>query len=81
MRELEGWQAYYALEPSFDQRVDWLFATVVQMVHNAAVGKKGQRPVKDFLLKFEEPSASTKQPWERQKAMMMLYLTGQKGQD
>lgn len=70
------WEAYYAVEPSLDQRIDWLIASVREMVHNVAVTPKHRKPVKDFLLKFEEPGARpVKQTWQMQKAMMLMNLS------
>ena len=78
-RELEGWKAYYELEPSFDERADWLIASIVQMLHNIAAGKGRQKPMKDFLLKFEEAKPQTVLTPDMQRRMFIMYLDGQRG--
>lgn len=72
VRELEGWRAYYELEPSFDQRADWLFAKLEAMVHNSPREKKNQKPVKDFLLKLDIDDKPKKPNWQYQRDMMLM---------
>lgn len=76
-RDLEMWQAYYELEPSFDQRIDWLIASVVQMLHNVAAGQNHQKPIKEFLLKFERQGEPTQLTPQMQRKMFLMYLEGQ----
>ncbi len=71
-REFELWQAYYELEPSFDQRVDWLFAGLQAMIHNSPREKKHQKPIKDFVLKFETPDEKQKPSWMHQRDIMLM---------
>ncbi len=76
VQDLESWRAYYELEPSFDQRADWLFASVQAMIHNSPREKKHQKPVREFLLKFETQEDRPKVPeWQRQKALMQMIIT------
>lgn len=79
MRELQWWQAFYELEPPLDQRIDWLIASVREMIHNVAVDKKHRKPIKDFLLTFEasrDEKPRSGQTWQHQKAMMLVHLMG-----
>jgi len=72
-RELEWWKAYYELEPTLDQRMDWLVASIVQMSYNLVAKKP--KPIKDFVLKFEESDEkSQKRDWQHQKALMMMVV-------
>lgn len=74
-RDLLWWEAYYALEPSLDQRIDLLVASVREMIHNVAVPQKHRKSVEHFLLKFESKQASVPvTSWQHQKAMMLLGL-------
>ena len=78
MTELLWWEAYYQLEPSLDQRIDWLIASVREMIHNVAVDKKNRRPVKDFMLKFDVPDDRPQKPdWQRQRDMMLMIVEAQ----
>lgn len=68
-KRFEGWRAYYELEPSLDERIDWLVASIVQMLYNVAAGKGQQKPLKDFVLKFNDEKKVT--DWKHQKALML----------
>lgn len=78
--EFSEWVVYYRLEPSLDQRMDWLVASVREMVFNMAVDVKNRKPVKDFLLKFNDAvdevvqRGGSSQTWEQQKALMLMAL-------
>ena len=73
--EFQGWRDYYELEPSLDERIDWLIASVREMVHNVAVAGKHQKPLKDFLLDFGKKAPTVqKMDWRQQKAMMLMFL-------
>lgn len=58
-----AWEAYLQIEPCGDDRLDWLFAGIREMIHNIAVERKHQKPVRDFLLKFEETEKKP-QTWQ-----------------
>jgi len=53
-RQLMAWEAYFSLEPIGEDRLDWLFAGVREMIYTTATHGKHPKPVKDFLLKFGE---------------------------
>jgi len=61
-----SWQAYCGLEPIGDERLDWLVASIVQMIHNVAVGKDHQKALKEFLLDFTPQEAKKPQSVEDQ---------------
>lgn len=53
-RDFQQWMLYEQVEPFGELRADFRSAQVVAMIHNVAVAQKDQKPVGDFLLKFEE---------------------------
>lgn len=72
------WEAYYQLEPWGDELAGWHAASIAQMVHNVAVGGKHQKPLKDFLLKFDQVQEKPlRQSWEQQLALMKIFAAAQ----
>lgn len=50
------------MEPFGERRDDWRAAKIEAMIFNMAVAKESRKPVKDFLLQFEEVEPEEKQP-------------------
>lgn len=63
------WQAYAQLEPFDEERMDVRFAHIVQTLINLKRGKKGPKPLKDFVLKFGEREVAKPKSWQSLKAM------------
>jgi hypothetical protein len=51
---LAEWEYYFSLEPFGSFRDDHNLAHIAQLIHNVAVRKEDQKPLKDFLLKFDQ---------------------------
>ncbi len=53
-KQFQEWEYYATLEPFGAFREDYRNAYIVQMIHNVNVAKEHQKPLKDFLLKFDD---------------------------
>jgi len=76
-RQFLEWQAYYTLEPFGELRADLRAASIVQIVHNAAVKKEHQKALADFLLKdpdFNAQPAVKGQTLEQKEAIIWAIV-------
>ena len=72
-KQLRGWEHYFDLEPPPEMRADFYLAQIAQTVFNMAVEGKHRKPLKDFLIKFddlEEPKP--KQSWQEQARILTM---------
>ena len=75
--------AYKRLEPFREARADWRAAQVAAMIFNMAVAPKDRRPLKDFLLAFEEQVTKRQSPKEQfalLKVLAAAYATSMPGE-
>lgn len=61
-KQFMGWECYSALEPFGAFREDHRIAYIVQMLHNVNVKKEHQKPLKDFLLQFDDVEPEEQAP-------------------
>ena len=67
------WGLYARMEPFGEFRSDLRAASIRQMVFNMAVRNSDRKPLKDFMLSFEEAEAEkpAQQPWQEKKAIAL----------
>lgn len=70
-QQLLEWEAYAALEPFGESRADHRAALIAQTVFNMAVAVKDRRPLKDFLLNWEQKEKKKQTP-KQQLAMLSV---------
>lgn len=70
-KQFREWEAYAQIEPFGELRDDYRAASIRQMIFNANVKPEDQRPIKDFLIKWdaEGEEKKQKQTWQMQKAI------------
>ena len=80
-KQLQGWMAYDQVEPIGARRADWQAAMICTEIWNSAIathGGKKRFKISDFLLKFNEPVASSApqqhQTSEDHKRIMNAYI-------
>ena len=83
-RQFVEWVVYMGMHPFGEAREDIRHALLVQMVHNVAVKKEHQKPMKDFLLAFvdddKKPQAQSRETTIRVlRAIAMAYSGPAKG--
>lgn len=71
-KQFQEWEHYAQLEPFGELRADYRAASIREMVHNTQVKKEHQKPLKDFLLNFEEQEPKKKQDWRAQVKILEL---------
>lgn len=72
-KQFLAWEAYLSLVPTGDDRLDWLFAGLREMIHNVAVEGRYRRPIGDFILDFK-PAEELKQRWEDQLWIAQMWV-------
>ena len=69
------WHAYFALEPPDEMRDDWRAAQIAAMIFNMGVAQKDRKPIKHFLLEFDEPTEGQREaPKSRQSVEEQLLM-------
>ncbi len=66
LRELEEWQAYFAMRMEKNDKDDWRFASVADAIYKVMGGAKTK--IADHLLVFKDPDAQQNEPLEMHQA-------------
>jgi len=71
-KQFLGWERFYRMSPFGELRADHRAASIRQMVFNMAVDTKYRKPLKDFVLNYEEDAKEAPtQSWQEKKAIGM----------
>lgn len=71
-KQFRDWEIYNELEPFGEIRADYRAASISSMIFNMAVEPKHRKPLKEFLLKFEQTGEKPKQTWQQQLQLLKI---------
>jgi hypothetical protein len=78
-KDLAEWEAYFMLEPHGDERLDWNFAQLCQLLANCNRNSKSKPTpykMRDFKLDFDNEPKPTQTAEEMKRAILSAFGKG-----